>query len=117
MSEKRGMTTRSIQTDEPENDPLRDLDDLSPQEAAQLRPLVSRLQDTMRPVEPSAAFVRRLGQELREAARRQQTATRRFRRVVVISAAALGSLLSVLGVVTLLLRRRRTHAPAQSPSG
>jgi hypothetical protein len=99
------------------DDLLQELGDLTPEEAARLRPLVSQLRDTMTPVEPSAAFVRRLGQELREAARRQQAASRRFRRVVVIGAAALGSLLSVLGVVTLLLRRRRAHAPPHPASG
>ena len=117
MSEKRGTKTDSAQAGAPGDGLLRELDDLSPQEAARLRPLVSQLHERMTPVEPSAAFVRRLGKELREAARHQQAASRRFRRVVVISAAALGSLLSVLGVVTLLLRRRRTHATAQSASG
>lgn len=110
MSKKRRMTTRSVRSEPAGNDLLQELDDLPPEEAERLRPLVSQLQHTMSPVEPSAAFVRRLGQELREAARRQQTASRRFRRVVVIGAATLGSLLSVLGVVTLLLRRRRAQA-------
>jgi hypothetical protein len=117
MSEKRRTTTGSAHAERPGDDLFQESDGLTPEEAERLRPLVSQLQDTMTPVEPSAAFVRRLGEELREAARRQQTASRRFRRVVVISAAALGSLISVLGVVTLLLRRRRTHASTQAASG
>lgn len=117
MSEKRGTTTESIRAEDPGDDLIKELDDLTPADAAQLRPLVRQLRDTMTPVEPSTVFVRRLGQELREAARRQQAASRRFRRAVVIGAAALGSLLSVLGVVTLLLRRRRTHAPPHPASG
>lgn len=85
---------------------------MTPQEAKQLRPLMDvaeHLKAAMIPVEPSTAFVRTLGRELVEAARHQQTAARRLRRGLVIGAAAVGSALSVAGLVTLILRRRRSE--------
>jgi hypothetical protein len=85
---------------------------LTPQDEQQAGALMStaeRLKQALVPVDPSAAFVRRLGRELVEAARRQQERGQRVRRGVVIGAAALGSALSVAGVVTLVLLRRRAH--------
>ncbi len=75
--------------------------------------LADQLKQVMVPVEPSAAFVRSLGQELVEASRRQQRAGRRIRRRLVVGAAALGSALSVAGVVTVILLRRRGRTQAQ----
>ncbi|MGD1995716.1 MAG: hypothetical protein PVH62_02975 [Anaerolineae bacterium] len=100
------------------NDPSGD-PDLTPEEEAYLRPLMGlaeRLKRVMVPVEPSADFVRNLGQELVGAARRQQSAAKRLRRAIIIGAAALGSALSVAGVVVLILLRRRGHAQAGSAS-
>ncbi len=78
--------------------------------SASLRELSERLQQAMRPVEPSAVFVRSLGRELVEASRRQRETARRLRRNLLIGAAALGSVASVAGVAFLLLRRRALKA-------
>ncbi|MBN1179277.1 MAG: hypothetical protein JXD18_08705 [Anaerolineae bacterium] len=86
---------------------------LASDEVLQLRPLMDlaeHLKLAMVPVEPPTAFVRNLGHELLEASRYQQTAARRMRRGMVIGAAAVGSALSVAGVVTLIVLRRRGHA-------
>jgi len=97
--------------------------ELSPGEAAYVGPLMEiaeRLKETLVPVEPPAAFVRSLGRELVEAARRRHAAAQRFRRGILIGAAALGSALSVAGVVTLVLLRRRTRfhpQPSPGPAG
>lgn len=72
--------------------------------------LTNRLRQAMVPVEPSAAFVRSLGQELVAAARRTPRMSPRLRRGILIGAAALGSVASVAGVVTVVLLRRRAHA-------
>jgi hypothetical protein len=79
--------------------------------------VAQRLSAAMVPVEPSTAFVRSLGKELLETARQQQQAARRVRRGVVIGAAAVGSALSVAGLVTLILLRRRPHLHAGPASG
>lgn len=80
-----------------------------------LAEMTERLRRAMIPVEPSTAFVRSLGQELVEAARRRQAAARRLRRGLIIGAAALGSALSVAGVVVLVLRRRPNVEPQPVP--
>lgn len=93
----------------------------SAQEEARLRPLLrmaERLKGTMTAVEPPAAFVSHLGQELLDKARQQREAARRWRRALVIGAAALGSALSVAGVVaTVLLLRRRAHSQPRPAAG
>jgi len=93
---------------------------LTPEEEADLQPLMEvagRLKRVMVPVEPSTVFVRSLGRELVEAARRQQKVTRRLRRGLLIGAAALGSLASVVGVVALVLHRRRARTEPQPAPG
>jgi hypothetical protein len=84
---------------------------------APLLQLSERLQQDMQPVQPSAAFVRSLGQELVENAKRQITLTKRLRRTVLIGAAALGSLLSiasVAGAIVFVVARLRARARAQA---
>jgi len=71
--------------------------------------IASRLKEAMPPVEPSAAFVRSLGRELVEAARRRREDARSLRRRLVIGAAALGSVLSLAGLVALIVMRRRAR--------
>jgi hypothetical protein len=74
-------------------------------------------------VEPSAAFVRSLGKELVDSAKRQITLKKRVRRAVVIGAATLGSLVSiasVVGAIIFVIARLRARAQArtlQAPTG
>jgi len=91
---------------------------------APLFQLAERLQQSMRPVQPSAAFVRTLGRELVDNARRRIMVTKRLRRAALIGAAALGSLLSiasVVGAIVLVVARLRARAQAtraiQAPTG
>jgi hypothetical protein len=94
--------------------------DTTDEEYTRLAPLLQlseRLQQNMQPVQPSAAFVRSLGQELVENAKRQITLTKRMRRTVLIGAAALGSLLSiasVAGAIVFVVARLRARARAQA---
>jgi len=83
----------------------------------ELEEIAGQLRQVMVPLKPPVAFVRSLGQELVEASRHQQKATRRLRRGLIIGAAALGSVASVAGVVTLLLRRKRAHAQPHPAHG
>ena len=93
-------------------------------ERDQLTPLLQlaeRLHRNMQPVQPSAAFVRSLGQELMNNARHQVVLTKRLRKSVLIGAAAIGSLLSIASlvgaIVFVIVRwRERAHARAiQAP--
>lgn len=75
--------------------------------------LAERLHQNMRPVQPSAAFVRSLGKELVNNAKHQVALTKRLRRAVLIGAAAIGSLLSiasVVGAIVFVLVRWRERA-------
>jgi hypothetical protein len=84
---------------------------------APLFQLAERLQQSMQPIQPSAAFVRGLGKELVNSARRRIALTRRLRRAALIGAAALGSLLSiasVVGAIVFLVARLRARAQAQA---
>jgi hypothetical protein len=84
---------------------------------ASLFELAERLQQSMQPVQPSAAFVRSLGQELVASAKRQITVTKRLRRGALIGAAALGSLLSiasVVGAIVYVVARLRARAQARA---
>ena len=79
--------------------------------------LAERLQHSMQPVQPSAGFVRSLGQELVDQAKRQMMVTKRLRRAVVVGAAALGSLLSiasVVGAIVFVVVRLRARAQARA---
>jgi hypothetical protein len=79
--------------------------------------LAERLQQSMQPVQPSATFMRSLGQELVDNAQRQIMLTKRLRRAMLIGAAALGSLLSiasVVGAIVLVITWLRGRAQAQT---
>ena len=79
--------------------------------------LAERLQHSMAPVQPSAAFVRNLGKDLMGKARRQIAVTRRVRRIALIGAAALGSLLSiasVVGAIVFVMARLRARAQTRA---
>ncbi len=99
---------------------------ITDEEYSQLAPLfqlAERIQQHMQPVQPSAVFVRNLGKELVDNARRQIALTKRLRRALLIGAAALGSLLSiasVVGAVIFVVMRLRARAQAralQVPTG
>lgn len=84
---------------------------------APLFQLAERLQQDMQRVRPSAAFVRSLGKELANSAKRQVALAKRTRRGVLIGAAAVGSLVSiasVVGAIVYLVARLRARAQAQS---
>lgn len=73
--------------------------------------LAEWLSDTLVMVEPSPAFVNRLGQQLALAATRGQLSlVERYRKVILVGAATLGSALSVLGLVLFFLFRQRNTA-------
>ena len=79
--------------------------------------LAERLQQSMRPVQPSADFVRGLGKDLVDRARRRIRLTKRLRRAALIGAATLGSLLSiasVVGAILFLVARLRARAQARA---
>jgi len=84
---------------------------------APLFELAERLQHSMPPVQPSAAFVQNLGKDLIDKARRQIALTKRVRRITLIGAAALGSLLSiasVVGAIVFVVARLRARAQART---
>jgi hypothetical protein len=84
---------------------------------APLFELAERLQQSMQPVQPSAAFVCSLGKELVASAKRQITLTKRLRRGALIGAAALGSLLSiasVVGAIVFVVARLRARAQTRA---
>jgi hypothetical protein len=84
---------------------------------APLLQLAERLQQSMQPVQPSAAFVHNLGKALAESAKRQITLSRRLRRGALIGAAALGSLLSiasVVGAIVFVVARLRARAQTRA---
>nr|HID13441.1 hypothetical protein [Anaerolineae bacterium] len=93
---------------------------MTDEERGRLTPLfqlAERLQQSMQPVQPSAAFVRSLGRELVDNAKRQIMLTKRLRRAVMIGAAALGSLVSiasVVGAIILVVVRLRARAQART---
>ena len=84
---------------------------------APLFELAERLQHSMPPVQPSAAFVQNLGKDLIDKARRQIALTKRVRRITLIGAAALGSLLSiasVVGAIAFVVARLRARAQTRT---
>ena len=93
---------------------------MTDEESRQMTPLfqlAERLHQAMQPVQPSADFVRGLGQELVDSARHQLTLARRLRRGVWIGAAAVGSLLSIaslIGAIAFIIVRWRERAQAQA---
>lgn len=117
MNEERLVEALTIHTEEligqpKDSSPLA----LTKEERRQLAPLfqlAEQLHQYMYPVQPSADFVRSLGQELTDNARRQVALSRRLRRAVLIGAAALGSLLSiasVVGAIVFVIVRLRTRS-------
>ncbi len=89
-------------------------------ERAQLTPLfqlAERLHQNMQPVQPSATFVRSLGQELVNNAKHQVVLTKRMRKSVLIGAAAVGSLVSIaslVGAIVYVIVRWRERAHTQT---
>ncbi|RLC58318.1 MAG: hypothetical protein DRI79_09600 [Chloroflexi bacterium] len=94
--------------------------DMTAEERSRLTPLfqlAERLRQSMQPVRPSAAFVRSLGRELVDNARRQVALAKRLRRAAMIGAAALGSLVSiasVVGAIVFVVARLRARAQARA---
>lgn len=89
-------------------------------ERNQLTPLfqlAERLNQSMQPVQPSAVFVRSLGQELVCNAKHQVVLAKRLRKSVLIGAAAVGSLLSIaslVGAIVFVIVRWRERANARA---
>jgi len=118
MDEKRATEALAAYTDvligRPEATRLR----LTDEERAQLAPLfqlADRLQRNLKPVQPSAVFVRSLGKELAGKARSQSALAKRMRRRMLIGAAAVGSLVSIasiVGAIVFVVARLRERARA-----
>ena len=93
---------------------------LTDKERGQLAPLfrlAEQLHHSMPSVRPSAAFVRNLGDELRERAQRRLALKERWRRVAVIGAAVLGSLVSIaslVGAIVFVIARLRARIQTRS---
>ena len=84
---------------------------------APLFQLAEQLHESLQPVQPSAAFVRSLGRELVDSAKRQVALRKRLRRVMVFGAAAVGSLVSVasvVGAIVFVIARLRARAQARA---
>ena len=115
---KRMLTTHPEQlTDGPEAVQWIDTNDEEKRRAAALLQLAERLQQSMQPVQPSTDFVRGLGRDLVDRARRQVRLANRLRRAALIGAATLGSLLSiasVVGAVVFVVVRLRARAQARA---
>jgi hypothetical protein len=94
--------------------------DVTADERSRLVPLfqlAERLQQSMQPVRPSAAFVKSLGKELANSAKHQVVLAKRARRGVLIGAAAVGSLVSVasvVGAIVFVVARLRARAQARA---
>jgi hypothetical protein len=100
----------------PENLSQTNVTDEEQQELAPLFTLAEQLNQSMSPVQPSAAFVHSLGKELANSAQHQVAASQRMRRGVLIGAATVGSLVSiasVVGAVVYLVSRLRARSHAQ----
>jgi hypothetical protein len=94
-----------------------DLTDEEQDELGPLFTLAERLQHSLPPVQPPAAFAHSLGKELAGSARHQIAAARRLRRGVLIGAATVGSLVSiasVIGAIVYIISRLRARPPAQA---
>jgi|YNPNPStandDraft_1061719.scaffolds.fasta_scaffold00812_16 hypothetical protein len=88
---------------------------LAGQEAAGLKPwiqVIERINASMTPVQPSAAFVQSLGRELRRRAGQQIAQRARLQRTLLIGAAvgSIVSVASVAGAIAFVLLRRRGRA-------
>lgn len=78
---------------------------------APLLQLATWLSEVLVIVEPSPAFVQKLGQELALAAARSQLSVlERYRKAILLGVATLGSALSLVGLVLFYLFRQRDTA-------
>lgn len=81
-------------------------------ELASLIRTATMLRQSMKPVQPSATFVRTLRSELVQAAGQRISRTSRLRRGMMIGTAVVGSVVSLASVVTavvLLVRHQHAH--------
>ncbi|MGD8996900.1 MAG: hypothetical protein PVH80_02225 [Anaerolineae bacterium] len=95
------------------------LTDAERAELASLILIADQLDERMRPVHPSPGFVRSLGTELVEEAKRRIVKRQQRQRVAMISAALAGAIVSVAslaGGVVLLIRWLRTRTAARQAS-
>lgn len=79
--------------------------------------LAERLSQSIHPVQPSAGFVRSLGQELVNNASHQVALTKRMRKTVLISAAAAGAMVSIaslVGAIVFVIVRWRQRTQART---
>jgi hypothetical protein len=87
---------------------------MTPEQLRTLIPLLrlaERLAEALVFVEPSPAFVQRLGQELgKVAARSQLSLFERYRKAILLLVATVGSALSLMGLVLFYLFRQRDTA-------
>jgi len=96
--------------------------DLTAEDRAELDALLlvaRRLDARMKPRRPSPAFVRSLGDELMDEARRRIRRREKRHRIAVISAAVAGtvvSVASVVGGIVVLVKWLRTRSGARHPS-
>jgi hypothetical protein len=121
MDEKRATEVLSAHADELIGQPgaMQQID-VTDEEHDRLAPLfevAEQVQQSMPPVQPSAAFVHSLGKELANTAKRQVALAKRVRRGVLIGAAAVGSLVSiasVVGAIVFVVARLRARAHARA---
>jgi hypothetical protein len=93
---------------------------LTDEERHQLTPLfhlAEWLNQSMQPVQPSAGFVRSLGQELVHNAKHQVALTKRMRKTVLIGAAAAGAMVSIaslMGAIVFVIVRWRERTQTRA---
>lgn len=88
-------------------------------ELASLLRLARRLDERMKPVHPSPAFVQSLGGELRRHAQRRIARRQKRHRIAMISAAVAGgvvSIASLVGGIVVLVKWLRTRGEARQAS-
>lgn len=92
------------------------LTDEERKELAPLFRLAEHLHRKMRPVQPSAAFVRTLGKELAKNAQRHVVLAKRKRKHLVIGAAvgSLVSIASIVGTIVFIIVRWRARSHAHT---
>lgn len=96
--------------------------DMNDEESAELRSLLElagRLDARLRPVRPSAAFVKSLREELVREAESRMAKREKRHRIAVISAAVAGGIVSIaslVGGILVLVKYFRTRSDAQQVS-
>jgi hypothetical protein len=91
--------------------------DAEREELGPLFHLAEHLHQSMTPIQPSAVFVRSMGRELVNNARRQVALTKRARKGLLIGAAAAGSLVSLaslIGAIVFVVVRWRARSHART---